>query len=292
MRTWLFALIAASAVVGTAASPSRARAWGKDGHELVGKIADKHLNTRTRAAIDELLQDHQFRSIADGRLANFADTIRGSVVFRRKFPKMGQFHFIDIPIDADLANLDLARFCDDGDCVLGATKRFQAVLKDPTKPAQDRREAMFFIVHFVGDLHQPLHCAERNGDRGGNLVRVHMAAGDRHVTNLHKVWDTDLVEEAVGPLALADYAARLSNTLGTEARKKFQAGKLEDWILDSHQIAREKVYVDKGEPIPADGPPHTLSARYMLDGAEIVEVQLTKGGVRLAQFLNDTFKDE
>jgi hypothetical protein len=111
------------------------------------------------------------------------------------------------------------------------------------------------------------------------------------VTNLHKVWDTELVQEAVGPLTLADYATRLTNTLSKEKRKQYQKGKVEDWILESHKIAREKVYKDKGNDIPADGTPHTLSSDYRLQGAEIVEEQLTKGGVRLAQFLNDTFKD-
>src|SRR5262249_26204871 len=99
------------------------------------------------------------------------------------------------------------------------------------------------------------------------------------------------VREAVGPLTLEDYATRLSSTLSTEKRKAFQKGTIEDWIIESHKIAREKVYKDKDAMIPADGSPHTLSSAYLLEGAEIVEGQLTKGGVRLAQFLNDTFKD-
>lgn len=111
------------------------------------------------------------------------------------------------------------------------------------------------------------------------------------MTNLHKVWDTELVVEALGPLTPADYATRLTNTLSTERRKAFQKGSAEDWILESHKIAREKVYTDKGAAIPTEGQPHKLSSDYLLNGAEIVEEQLTKGGVRLAKFLNDTFKD-
>ena len=291
MRTRGFALAVLVAVAATAGAPSRAAAWGKEGHELVGKIADKHLNAKARRGIAELLQAHQFQSLADGRLTNWADAIRSSAAFRAKYPKMSQWHFIDIDVAASLDKLDLKEFCPGDDCVLGAITKFRKVLRDPTKSVPDRREALFFIAHFVGDLHQPLHCAERGNDKGGNLVKVQVEEGDRHTTNLHKLWDTELVQEAIGPLTLADYATRLTNTLSVERRKEFQKGKVEDWIVESHKIARAKVYVDKGVPIPATGAPHPLSSDYMLDGAEVVEEQLTKGGVRLAQFLNDAFKD-
>ncbi len=175
--------------------------------------------------------------------------------------------------------------------VLAAINKFQAILKDPVQPARDRREALFFIAHFVGDLHQPLHSAERDNDRGGNLVRVQLDATDRHVKNLHSVWDTDFVKDAFGPMSLADYATRLTNTLSTEKRKEYQKGTVADWILESHKIAREKVYKDKGVEIPAPGTPFKLSTDYQIEAAEIVETQLTKGGVRLAQFLNATFKE-
>src|SRR5262249_40048782 len=113
-----------------------------------------------------------------------------------------------------------------------------------------------------------------------------------HTTNLHKVWDTDLVLEAISGLSLADYTARLTRGLSTETQKKYAQGQIEDWILESHTIAREKAYKDNGVPIPMQaGHPHSLSATYISDGAGLVEVQLTKGGVRLAQCLNDTFKD-
>lgn len=291
MRSRLLPTILVLGLACMTLAPSNASAWGKDGHDIVGRVADKHLTSRARNAIDELLQDHQFRSLADGRLPTWADSIRSSSTFRKKYPKMAQWHYIDVSIDTDLAMIDLKNFCEHDNCVLGAIKKFKTIVKDPAKPMQDRREALFFIAHFIGDLHQPLHCAERNNDKGGNMVKVHVAAGDRHVTNLHKVWDTELVEEAVGQVSLADYATRLTNSLSTERRKAFQKGTLEDWILESHKLARTKVYLDKGQAIPANGDPHTLSGDYILEGAEIVEEQLTKGGVRLAQFLNEAFKD-
>lgn len=291
MRIWCAILTAIAAVVGLAAIPSRAEAWGREGHDLVGKIANQFLTNKARNAINELLLNHQFQSLADGRLTNWADTIRSSAAFKKKYPKMSSWHFIDVDVNADLKTIKLDDFCQNQDCALGAIKKFQAILKDPAKPAQERREALFFLAHFIGDIHQPLHCAERNNDKGGNLVKVRLEADDPHVTNLHKVWDTELVREALGPLSIKDYATRLTNTLSTGQRKKFRAGSVEDWILEGHKIARAKVYVDGNTTIPSAGPPHVLSSDYVLNGAEIVEEQLTKGGVRLAQFLNDTFKD-
>ena len=67
-------------------------------------------------------------------------------------------------------------------------------------------------------------------------------------------------------------------------------GSLEDWIIEGNKLARDKVYQDKGEKLPTDGKPFPLSEAYVKEGGEIVDVQLVKGGVRLAQFLNDTFK--
>ena len=269
--------------------PTRALAWGKDGHEIVGKIAEKHLDKRAREAVEELLKDHQFKSLSDTKLVNWADAIRSSATYKEKYPKAPMWHYINIDVDADLAKIDVAAACKDGDCVYGALLKFQAIVKDPKKPLQDRREALFFIAHFVGDFHQPLHCAERNKDKGGNLVKVKVAANDSDTPNLHYVWDTVLVAKAQGALSTEDYATRLCDKLEAETRKEHQKGKLEDWILECHKVARAKVYKDNGDALKAED--HTLSEAYVKDGAATVEIQMVKGGLRLAQFLNDTFKE-
>jgi len=163
-------------------------------------------------------------------------------------------------------------------------------LKDPDKPIQDRREALCFIAHFIGDLPQPLHCAERTKDKGGNLVKVHLPGDTGRASNLHSTWDTPMVRKAMGELTVEDFVTRRINGLTDDKRKEYQKGTLEDWILEGNKLAREKVYKDKGEKIPTEGGPYKLSDAHMKDGGEVVDVQLVKGGVRLAQFLNDTFK--
>lgn len=268
-------------------SPGRASGWGKEAHEVTGKIANAHLKSKARRAINDLLAGHEFRSIGDGRLSNWADSIRGSSFFRQKYPNAPKWHFIDVDVNADLATLDLSTFCPNGDCALGAIKKFRGKLNDPQETLQNRREALFFIVHFVEDIHQPLHCAERNDDRGGNLVRVRMPH-DNHVTNLHKVWDTEIVQDAMDPLTTTDYAAKLINTITPDIKAKHQAGKLEDWILDSHKLARTVVY-DIGKPDKHGV--HRLTDDYVDKATEVIEEQLIKGGLRLAKFLNDAFKE-
>jgi hypothetical protein len=267
----------------------RAAAWGKDGHAIVGKIADKYLSDKARAAIKELLAEDQFKSLADERLPTWADAIRSSGMFKKKYPDMAMWHYIDVDVDVPLDKLKITDYTKDGKCVLDATKHFQAILKDPNQPLQDRREALFFIAHFIGDLHQPLHCAERNKDKGGNLVRVQLAGDTGRAGNLHSLWDGKMVKTAMGELTVEDFVTRRTEALTADKRKEYAKGTLEDWILEGNKLARDKVYIDKGEKVPTEGV-FKPSDAYLKDGGEIADLQLVKGGVRLAQFLNDTFK--
>jgi hypothetical protein len=292
MRTWLTLPAVIVACAYAAFMPSRALAWGSQGHEITGRIADRYLDEKARAAIGELLKGHQYQSLSDGRLNSWADAVRSGAEFRRQYARMAEWHYIDIDVAADPDKLDLTIFRGDGNNVLDAIRKLREVLKDKTKPAQERREALFFICHFSEDLHQPLHCADREKDRGGNLVRVRMPGDDGREYNLHAVWDTPLVEAAMGPFTAADYAGRLTNGLTAEQRTSMQKGTVEDWVVEGYKIAREKVYKDRGVALPTGRDArHTLSRDYVIEGAVVVEGQLTRAGLRLAQFLNDTFKD-
>ena len=97
------------------------------------------------------------------------------------------------------------------------------------------------------------------------------------------------VARAMGALSSEDYAARLIGRLDAAKTEAHQKGTLEEWIVESHKLAREKVYQDKGEALKTEG--HTLSEDYLKDGAEVAELQLTRGGLRLAKFLNDAFEN-
>ena len=244
---------------------------------------------KARAAIKELLAEHEYKSLADERLPNWADAIRSSALLKKKYPDMAMWHYIDVDVDVPLDKLKLADYVKDGKCTPDALKRFRAILKDTTQPIQDRREALFFIAHIVGDLHQPLHCAERDKDKGGNLVRVQVPGEAGRASNLHSVWDGRMVKAALGELTVDDFVARRTAALTAEKRKEYQRGTVEDWVLEGNKLAREKVYKDQGEKVPADGT-HTLSDAYLREDGQVIDAQLVKAGVRLAQFLNDTFE--
>src|SRR5712692_7044039 len=151
---------------------SQALGWGQEGHRVVASIAERHLTTQARAKVQEILG-------ADSSLvavATWADDVRN---FR---PETRPWHFIDIPLK-DSA-IDPQRDCNNGNCVTAAISHFIGVLKDSSTTPDAKREALKFIVHFVGDLHQPLHC-EDNKDRGGNQKKITFFG---QPGNLHSTW--------------------------------------------------------------------------------------------------------
>ena len=118
--------------------------------------------------------------------------------YRHDHRETAPWHYIDIPL-AD-SKIDIARECPNGNCVIGKTQQFLAVLRDPIADRAAKAEALEFVIHFVGDMHQPLHNAD-NGDKGGNARQIIF---DDHPDNLHWVWDTGLIERIDhSPKALA-----------------------------------------------------------------------------------------
>lgn|SRR5262249_45408216 len=278
---WASALLAVG-IVGLLPTP--AGAWGKDGHIIVARIAELHLKPNARAAVRTLIGD---RSIADDRIANWADLIRGSAAYREKYPKNSQWHFVDIPFDA--TSFDPDRDCKNGNCVIDRIESFLKVIKDDNATGDTRKEALFFVVHFMGDLHQPLHCAERNGDRGGNLLQVtYRGDSDPHL-NLHRVWDTNLVHECLGELTPLDYAHRLSLAMTKAQQKEWAKGDPKAWAEQSHQLAVDKAYRTAGGEQLATSGVVALDDDYADKNKTVVEAQLQKAGVRLARLLNETF---
>lgn len=269
--------------------PGRVWAWGEEGHRIVARIAEAHLSGKARDGIRDLIGN---ASISDFRIALWADEIKRSAFYKRRYPNNQMWHYIDLDVTTSPGALDLDQACRNGDCVLTKLPHFIDVLRDAKAHAEDRQQALRFVVHLVGDAHQPLHCAERNKDRGGNLVRVKLPfdeGGHAPVTNLHSVWDTDLVREAMGGLSWSDFADRLDAQISREQRKAWANGDLKTWVLDANKLARDKAYAD----VPLNGAqavPVPLTQEYLNANAEVVREQLQRAGVRLAKILNDAFE--
>lgn len=266
----------------TATTP--ARAWAEKGHVAVAANAERHLSPKAKAGIRALLGD---RSIADSRLANWADHIKRSAVYRRKYPNNFYWHFLDIPVGAK--GFDRARDARGGDNVLDAVERFRKVLADRKADPTTRKEALLFLVHLVADLHQPLHCAERKGDQGGNKVKVTYPGATSPRLNLHLVWDLHLVDAVLDGLEPEDFARRADATISPAQAAKWRAGKVLDWIEEGHRLAERRAYkTANGSDLPATGVV-ALDNGYVKKNRPVVREQLRKAGIRLAAILNAAF---
>jgi len=265
-------ILAAIGILATAPQPA---AWGPDGHRIVARIALANLTPQARRQIDRILAGDPQDFV---EASNWADQVRPDR------PETYNWHFVDVPYGIEA--YDPARDCpatEGGDCVLAAIDRLRRTLADDTADRARRAEALKFLIHFVGDLHQPLHSITNN-DRGGNDVRVDLG-GDRP-SNLHSVWDRAII--ARRELTDEAYADRL---LAELARRPMTAGAVDPraWALESHERAEAVVY-DYPEFVK-DVPPESpirLSDAYFERAAPIVDERLTLAGLRLAALLNAT----
>jgi nuclease S1 len=255
--------------------PCLARAWGGDGHQIICLIAEDQLTPEARAAVHELLGAGV--NISDAEVANWADEVR------RERTETGPWHYVNIPTTQPA--YDAARDGRGGENVIDRITGFERVLADRNASRDDRAEALKFLVHFVGDIHQPLHCADRNGDRGGN-ARLVFFLDEPMATNLHHCWDTSILLHRKGSTRVVDYARALDAGIGAAQAAEWSKTVPQDWANESHRIAIESVYKD----VPEGGDPPKLDEAYLARSGPIIDQQLKKAGVRLAMILNRTLR--
>jgi hypothetical protein len=195
------------------ATAAPAAAWSKLGHRLVGELAQRHLEPATAAEVRELLAGETDPTLAG--VATWADALRDDDPER--FRATSRWHYINAKGGG--CDFDIARDCTDGGCVVEAIETQRAILADRSQPRDARRDALKFLAHFVGDVHQPMHAGDRP-DAGGNRFQVSLRtdlepeayARDKYIggvmgTNLHSVWDYYILGEQ--RLDLNAYADRL-----------------------------------------------------------------------------------
>ena len=246
-------------------------AWGPEGHRIVARVAELRLKPKAKAALEALIPGEH---LSDNYICNWPDYVRNDE------PETGPWHYVDIPYDAKA--YDAARDCPDGQCIVAQIKVCAASLADRKASAGDRRRALCFLVHFVGDLHQPLHCVSRDDDRGGNLRTIRYP-GQLEDTNLHSVWDASLVHanlQGQDPIAYAD---GLNATIAFWPAYWWSRGTVAGWAWEGREAAVQYVYA--GVP-PTGGPAFALGEDYIVASRRVVNRQLMKGGVRLAAVLN------
>ena len=280
--------------------------WGATGHHVVALIAEARLSPEVKMRIDRLLFNGRY-TLRD--IAACADQIRGSATpGPSRYPvdpacpevagtvtgNTAPWHYIDIPLPTK--DRDRQKYCPKGDCVVDQIERLERVLRESNDDAE-RRQALLFLVHFIGDVHQPLHAVERGCDQGGNreLVNFYLGEDEQANARLHHVWDTSLVDKAMKDSGLADEQALATDLLG-----RFDDDDARDWSVatpeqmawESYREAKRHAY--HGIPFedfckgydPKAQHATDLKSGYERTGARVVRERLMKAGVRLAAALN------
>jgi hypothetical protein len=255
-RVLLILIVTQFAALFTAAP---AFAWGKIGHRVTGAIAAHYLSDDARAAIEDILGPE---GLAEG--STWADFMRASP---EDFWQMesSPYHYVTIPAGATYAQ---AGAPPQGDAIT-AIAEFTRTLKDPDATREEKALALRFIVHIIGDLHQPLH-AGNGTDRGGNDFAVVYFGRE---TNLHSVWDSGMID-----------GEQLSYSEMTEwLVQKITPAEVADWT-DINPVVWASESTAIRDTIYPDDP--NLSYRYVFDHIGTVNLRLSQAGVRVAAYLN------
>jgi nuclease S1 len=257
-------------------------AWGELGHQLVGELAQRQLTPEASARVRELLQTEPVPTLAG--VAMWADQLRASDPER--FKATGGWHYVNIHDKS--CRYEASRDCPGGDCVLGAIDAQTRLLRDATQPVEVRRDALKFVVHFVGDVHQPLHSSNRP-DKGANEFQISLRtdippeeyARDRYKngimgTNLHAVWDYYVLASA--RLTLDEYADRLAAT-----RSRTPQGTPAEWARESCRLIDGRALYPRS---------HQMTAKYLRAKRPLAEKRVVQAADRLARLLNEIFASQ
>ena len=235
--------------------------WSATGHRVVGKIANQYLTSKTKRNIKKILNNKSLDFVS-----TFADDIKSD----KRYNEFYTWHYINMPLDQ---NYEDSEKSSSGDLVSGINYCIK-VIKDNNSSNDDKAFYLKLLIHFVGDLHQPMHVGLVE-DKGGNDFKLQWFYKD---SNLHSVWDREMIDGyGMSYSEIADNA----NILNKNQVKAIQEGTLVDWVNDTHKLTRQ-VYANVK-------PNDNLRYSYSYDNFETVRSQLQKGGIRLAKVLNDLF---
>ena len=283
------ALLAAFALLAASLIPAPVQAWGEYGHRTTGAIALANVKSETRAAITRLLAHEKQLGTPEGPLATLEDATVWPDCVRRTRWRWGYtaaWHYRTTPI---CEAYEPYANCSGGNCVTAQIERNQRLLADESLPAPIRLEALAFMVHFVGDIHQPLHSGDKD-DRGGNDREA--AYGIVPGMNLHWIWDGALAERAITsteePIVRrydaaerADYAVELGG------------GDPADWGRESWQASRDIVYPLAFDTDPCERPlpdKTVLTQEDIVAALPLAQQRIRQAGLRMAAMLDRAFE--
>lgn len=255
-------ILKVSGFVIAAILPLQVFAWGADGHRATGEIAWQLLDREVQGEVARLLRIKGETNLAEA--GTWADRIRSDESYNWAAP----LHYINLPVVWN--TYEPSRDCPTQGCILEAISTYRGQLEDKTLSDHVRAEALLFLVHFVEDIHQPMHTGLRE-DRGGNDAKVTFYGFD---TNLHALWDTYLPAGFIEDWQVFA-SAQVDRITGGELAKP-ELDTPEVWLEESHRLAHSNAYTES----------ENLGEDYYRKNRPVVELRLRQGGVRLAALLN------
>jgi hypothetical protein len=231
-------------------------AWGSHGHKLVASFAKAALNKHVIDSVQHFLGKMTFEEASI-----WMDEIKSD----HSYAYMNSWHYVNIEKDATFVSGEDKN-------VLSQLELALAMLKDKERTFEKTSTALRLLFHLVGDIHQPLHCGY-GSDRGGNEV---MVGFDGKSTNLHALWDTDIIEYY--KIGLKD-CFKVSNTLSNDEKKQIQKIDVTEWMYECRGFL----------PAIYNYKKRNMSEEYASKARPVIEKQLTKAGIRLATILNLCF---
>ena len=245
--------------------PSDLFAWGVLGHRVTGGIAEHYLTTKTKSELKKLLGNETV-----AMASNWADFIKSD----RSYDYLSNWHYVNFR--GGLSQAEVMKILKN-DTGTGLYTKMNFLVRELKSKNLQRERRIFYLkllIHFVGDIHQPMHAGQPE-DRGGNSIKLYWFGTP---TNLHRIWDEQLVE--FQQLSYTEHVAAI-NFVSPAQKRKWQGQPIAEWIYESYQIA-QKLYT---EIKPED----KLTYNYNYHHVNIMNQQLLKGGVRLAGLLNELF---
>lgn len=268
-------------------APATAAAWHDDGHRIVAEIAARRLSPAAKAEVDALLAD----------LPGYTDMAEAAIWADReaKQDEAWAFAFSShyVNVEGPISARELHASClERGGCLATAIPYYIEVLRSQRASEAERAEALRFLIHFVGDAHQPLH-AGHTDDRGGNDIddlRLLEYTPGRERTNLHAIWDGGILALSMGRAELGwrAYAEQLDASISDAMVARWGRGAVYDWLEESRRFAAANAYLraDGMTPVRSGD---ALGEDWLAHNDAIVDQRLQQGGVRLALILDELF---
>ena len=237
--------------------------WGKTGHRIVGEIAERQLTEEVKEIVYDILNGESLSSVS-----TWADEMRSNPDWR----PYDKWHYVNLPLDKEYNEIEHTQAN-----IVVIINRAVEVLKSSTSTKESKKFHLKYLVHLVGDLHQPMHTGQYE-DYGGSKIRLKFKGrkGTETNTNLHVLWDSNLIDDF--KMSFTEWSTHLQNKMG---RCGVEQKTVLDWTFESHQYAKD-IYTNTKEG-------DYLSYDYVYKYQPVLEKRLYQAGKRLGNLLNEIF---